>query len=127
VGTLPSAGYHNGSWTIKARYGWRTFTPPNQIGDPQWREASISVNFANLLLHPDVTNPVVLAWDPVDDQHGGIAALGVGEGAHRIDGQGGGVSVCDFRQRQSCGSGEGASGKVGVGEEFKVSSLAYMD
>jgi hypothetical protein len=58
--------YHNGTWTIKARYGWRTFTPPDQIGDPQYAEVSISVNFANLLLQPDGTNPVVLAWDPDD-------------------------------------------------------------
>ncbi|MCS6859276.1 MAG: hypothetical protein NZT92_03015 [Abditibacteriales bacterium] len=57
---------HNGSWTVRSRYGWREFIPPSGYGDPQWAEVSITVNFANLLLHPDATNPVVLAWDPDD-------------------------------------------------------------
>ncbi len=57
---------HNGSWTVRSRYGWREFIPPYGYGDPQYAEVSITVDFDNLLLHPYADNPVVLAWDPDD-------------------------------------------------------------
>ncbi len=63
AGWLPSPSYHNSSWTITARYGWRTFLPPS---DPQYAEVRITVNFNNLRRQPDATNPVGLAWDPDD-------------------------------------------------------------
>ncbi len=61
VADFASGLFHNGSWQVRAKYRYSVAG-----GGWQFAEVSITVTFDNLLLQPDATNPVVLAWDPDD-------------------------------------------------------------